>query len=40
MNKFDIAIIEAQNSTVDIFRLISEIASEIDLPIISKHMNQ
>uniref|UniRef100_A0A0D2ZRJ0 Response regulatory domain-containing protein n=1 Tax=Brassica oleracea var. oleracea TaxID=109376 RepID=A0A0D2ZRJ0_BRAOL len=34
MNKFDIAIIEAQNSTVDIFRLISEIASEIDLPII------
>lgn len=40
MNTFDIAIIEAQNSAVDIFRLISEIASEIDLPIISKHMNQ
>uniref|UniRef100_M4DVV8 Response regulatory domain-containing protein n=2 Tax=Brassica campestris TaxID=3711 RepID=M4DVV8_BRACM len=34
MNTFDIAIIEAQNSAVDIFRLISEIASEIDLPII------
>ncbi|CAH8299591.1 unnamed protein product [Eruca vesicaria subsp. sativa] len=34
MNKFDIAMVEAQNSVVDIFRLISEIASEIDFPII------
>ncbi|KAF8080472.1 hypothetical protein N665_0940s0008 [Sinapis alba] len=34
MNKFDIAIVEADNSAVDIFRLISDIASEIDLPII------
>lgn len=39
LNKFDIAIVEAQNSAADIFRLISEIASEIDVPIISNHMN-
>ncbi|KAJ0232284.1 putative two-component response regulator-like APRR4 [Hirschfeldia incana] len=34
LNKFDIAIVEAQNSAVDIFRLISEIASESNVPII------
>ncbi|CAH2044647.1 unnamed protein product [Thlaspi arvense] len=33
-NRFDIAIIEAENSNGDRFRLISEIGSEMDLPII------
>ncbi|CAA7058823.1 unnamed protein product [Microthlaspi erraticum] len=33
-NRFDVAIIEAKNSDGEIFRLISEIGSELDLPII------
>lgn len=37
-NMFDIAIIEAHNLEGKIFRLISEIRSEIDIPIISKHI--
>lgn len=35
---FDIAIVEAHNLDGKIFRLISEIGSEIDIPVISKHI--
>lgn len=37
-DKFDIAIMEAHTLEGKIFRLISENESEIDIPIISKHI--
>jgi len=38
-NRFDLAMIQVNNAEGDIFRFLSEIGSEMDLPIISKISN-